>query len=246
MSRCWALGVINFLLINGLTSPKERFFVHTKKHVRYNTFNAVYKERWKDVLGFRQRSLFSTCEVCYAFKTQLANRSISMEQKLGCSEAYRQHLHDTFCDRTMIWSMQAESADFNSSILVIATDGLDQSKFALPREPEMRINSGLTFRSNGMIFQMFCNTLKILLVNLVLDLPAPASLRAKHQRPRMKVHGTWAMGYQLNVFLMDETARHDSSAIIEMLALTIEKVGNFWTIMRWVNFQLCVSIFLTH
>jgi hypothetical protein len=142
--------------------------------------------------------------------------------------------------------MQAESADFNSSILVIATDGLDQSKFALPREPEMRINSGLTFRSNGMIFQMFCNTLKILLVNLVLDLPAPASLRAKHQRPRMKVHGTWAMGYQLNVFLMDETARHDSSAIIEMLALTIEKVGNFWTIMHWVNFQLCVSIFLTH
>ena len=123
-----------------------------------------------------------------------------MEQKLGCLEAYRQHLHDTFCDRTMIWSMQAESADFNSSILVIATDGLDQSKFALPREPEMRINSGLTFRSNGMIFQMFCNTLKILLVNLVLDLPAPASLRAKHQRPRMKVHGTWAMGYQLNVF----------------------------------------------
>ena len=111
-------------------------------------------------------------EVCYAFKTQLANRSISMEQKLGCLEAYRQHLHDTFCDRTMIWSMQAESADFNSSILVIATDGLDQSKFALPREPEMRINSGLTFRSNGMIFQMFCNTLKILLVNLVLDLPA--------------------------------------------------------------------------
>lgn len=112
---------------------------------RYNTFNAVYKERWKDILGFRQKSLFSTCEVCYAFKQQLSNRSLSMEQKLGTLSGYRKHLYDQFCDRTQMWSMQAESQDPNSSLLVIRTDGLDQSKFALPREPELRVNSGLTF-----------------------------------------------------------------------------------------------------
>ena len=48
--------------------------------------------------------------------------------------------------------------------------------------------------------------------------------RSKHQRPRVKVHGAWAFGYTANVFIMDESARHDSSCILEILTQTIEDV----------------------
>lgn len=116
--------------------------------LRYGTFNDVYKRRWSDVLRFRQRNLFTTCEVCFALKGQLNDKSLSMEQKLGSLKLYRSHLHAQFCDRTIIWRLQSESADPSTDILVISTDGLDQSKFALPREPELRNNAALTLIPN--------------------------------------------------------------------------------------------------
>ena len=39
------------------------------------------------------------------------------------------------------------------------------------------------------------------------------------------MHGAWAYGYQLSVMVMDETSAHDSSAIIEIMARTIEDVA---------------------
>ena len=110
---------------------------------RYNTFTDVYKRRWKDVLQFRQKSLFTTCEVCAVLKAQLADRSFTMDQKLGTLHTYRSHLHDQFADRCTLWKLQSEGTDHQSGILFISTDGLDQSKFALPREPGLRANAAL-------------------------------------------------------------------------------------------------------
>ena len=66
-----------------------------------------------------------------------------MEQKLGSLQLYRSHLHDQFADRSLLWKLQAEAADHSSGIIFISTDGLDQSKFALPREPGLRANAAL-------------------------------------------------------------------------------------------------------
>lgn len=121
------------------------FVVHL--YLRYTTFNYVYKERWRDILHFRDASLFTSCEVCCSFKAQLQDRTLSFEQKLGCLQGYRAHLHDQFCDRTVLWTMQSEASDGNSGILLISTDGLDQAKFALPREPELRCNAALTLHT---------------------------------------------------------------------------------------------------
>ena len=130
-----------FLLQN---SPKntEIGWVNVPKP-RYTTFNGVYTKRWKDILRFRAPSEFSCCEVCAAYKTQLADRTLSLEQKLGCLQGYRAHLHDQFCDRTIIWTLQAQGSEPHSGVLMICTDGLDQSKFALPRHPELRVNARL-------------------------------------------------------------------------------------------------------
>lgn len=111
---------------------------------RYTTFNKVYQLRWKDVLRFRDRSMFSQCEICQLLKQDLANKALSFEQKLGAVQMYRAHLHDQFCDRSVCWQIQAESADPSTDVLCICTDGLDQAKFALPRDPGLRTSSALT------------------------------------------------------------------------------------------------------
>lgn len=115
--------------------------------MRYTTFVDVYKRRWKDVLHFRQRSLFTTCEVCSILKAQLSDRALSMEQKLGSLQVYRDHLHSQYCDRCTLWKLQSESAESTSPILFISTDGLDQAKFALPREPGLKASSALILRA---------------------------------------------------------------------------------------------------
>ena len=62
----------------------------------------------------------------------------------------------------------------------------------------------------------------------------PPWLRSKYQRPRLKVHGAWAFGFCLNIFVMDDPSRHDSSAIIEILAITIEDdPGLEFTCLFW-------------
>ena len=214
-----------------------------KPILRYGTFNFVYKKRWQDVLRFRQKSLFTQCEVCWTLKSELSNKTISMEHKLGSLKLYREHLHQQFCDRSTIWKLQSESQDVNTDFVIISTDGLDQSKFALPRDPKLRATAGLISGfffsilfmfflledSEGITRKSIWN-LKVIDVENWFD-PDPAtfissgSLRAKHQRPRVKVHGAWAFGYSLNVYIMDESHPHDSSAIIEILSATLEDVS---------------------
>ena len=110
---------------------------------RYGTFLRVYQRRWKDILGFRQKSLFTTCEICSILKSQLGDKALSLEQKLGTLQQYRTHLHDQYADRTVLWKLQSESADISTDVLLISTDGLDQSKFGLPRDPSLRTNAAL-------------------------------------------------------------------------------------------------------
>ncbi len=133
---------------------RVRFFPSTIA-LRYGTFNDIYKRRWSEILKFRDKSLFTTCEVCFALKAQLGDKSLSMSQKLGSLNLYRDHLHSQYCDRSMVWKLQADSGDGSSEILFISTDGLDQSKFALPREPELRNNAALNLEIEGLNFVWF-------------------------------------------------------------------------------------------
>lgn len=112
-------------------------------YLRYSTFNFVYKERWRDILRFREKNLFTQCEVCQTLKADLADKTLSFDQKLGSLQTYRNHLYDQFCDRTICWRLQAESADPSTDVVTICTDGLDQSKFSLPRDPQLKASAAL-------------------------------------------------------------------------------------------------------
>lgn len=50
-----------------------------------------------------------------------------------------------------------------------------------------------------------------------------SSSTSKLQKPRMKLHGCWAFGFTLQLWCLDETSKHDSACIIEILARTIQR-----------------------
>lgn len=60
-------------------------------------------------------------------------------------------------------------------------------------------------------------------------LPSAPGLRAsasmaKHVRPSLKLHGCWAYGWVLDLHIMDEPTRHDSSTIVEIVSICLERV----------------------
>ena len=54
--------------------------------------------------------------------------------------------------------------------------------------------------------------------------PALRSLSslAAYDRPRCKIHGVWAFGFCISIFVMDDNQKHDSACLIECIALTLE------------------------
>lgn len=112
-------------------------------HCRYGTFLDVYKRRWQDILRFRQKTLFTACEICSILKQQLGDRSLGVEGKLEVLQQYRFHLHSQYRDRCCLWQLQSQSSEPNCEILFISTDGLDQAKFALPRHPDLKANAAV-------------------------------------------------------------------------------------------------------
>ncbi|CAK9086784.1 unnamed protein product [Durusdinium trenchii] len=110
--------------------------------VSYGTFLKVYKERWQSILKFREKNLFSACELCWHFKNDIAN-SKTLEERLGQLVKYRQHLAHQYQDRAICWALQELVLDDQSDLVCIQVDGLDQSKFSLPRDPKLRATSSV-------------------------------------------------------------------------------------------------------
>ena len=68
-----------------------------------------------------------------------------MNDKLAAVAGLRNHLHDQFCDRAAAWQLQDAAMDSLSGLMVVCTDGCDQSKFMMPRDPEFRVSAALIF-----------------------------------------------------------------------------------------------------
>lgn len=110
--------------------------------LRYSTFLSIYKEQWADILKFRQRSMFTQCELCFQFKESIA-KAPSLEEKLASTLQYRQHLSDQYSDRCITWALQELALDDQSDLCVMMTDGMDQGKYALPRDPHLRASAAV-------------------------------------------------------------------------------------------------------
>lgn len=71
-----------------------------------------------------------------------------------------------------------------------------------------------------------------------------ATPRSKLQKPRMKLHGAWNFGFSLDLHCIDETNKHDSSCIIEILAQSIQRVSqlNAISLGNKVVFDFAISL----
>ena len=85
---------------------------------------------------------FTQCEICYQLK-QSMSQAKTMEARLGALLEYRSHLASQYADRALNWSLQELGADEMADTLVLQIDGMDQSKFRLPRDPMLRSTASL-------------------------------------------------------------------------------------------------------
>ena len=145
------------------------------------------------VLKFRSKTMFAQCDICYNLKLSIRKHGLSLEDRFTNLKRYRQHLNDQYQDRTACWSLRAaaEQRQEVNNILVLSLDGMDQAKFAIPRDPLLKA----------------------------------AAAVAKWQKPRLKVHGVWCFGHLLDVKIMDETFKHDSACVIQLISECLEKVA---------------------
>lgn len=99
----------------------------------FTTFWRRWVQVWHGVLRFRTRMEHSKCNTCFRYQ-QLMKVAHSMADKLKHAMAYRQHLAKQFSDRSLYWSLRAASRD-KGPVLTIILDGMDKSKFRLPKYP---------------------------------------------------------------------------------------------------------------
>lgn len=161
---------------------------------------------------------FTVCDVCEQLKSQLHDKSVPLAEKLGAVTRYQQHLKDQYIDRSVAWQMCDVANCQDGDVLVLWLDAMEQAKFAIPRHRGLRTASA-TFLTQKILdlVQNMSNTADRFLILF-------SMLRSKLQKPRMKLHGCWAFGYTLQLFCLDDTSKHDATCIIEILALTIQKV----------------------
>ena len=104
-------------------------------------FHKIRRDDWLTVTTILR---FTQCELCYHYK-QSISKSTSLEQKLAALLAYRAHLAAQYADRAICWTLQELPIDSLSDCIVPQSDGMDQGKFRLPRDPALHAiaSSGL-------------------------------------------------------------------------------------------------------
>ena len=90
-------------------------------------------QAWANTLKFRKKSCHATCSECYKLKARMrkANR---MQEQVEAQIAYLHHLQHQLQDRETYWGIRAR-ARLQADIVSIIADGMDRSKFRLPRFP---------------------------------------------------------------------------------------------------------------
>lgn len=105
---------------------------HGRAAASSTTFFRVLRESgWRCVLRFRGSSTHAECAVCHALKARMRSCRDLQRHAVACDK-YMRHLAGTFADRQCYWQFRERSA-VNGDLLTLIVDGMDKSKFLLPR-----------------------------------------------------------------------------------------------------------------
>ena len=150
-----------------------------------------------------------------------------MEVRLGALKLYRKHLVDQYADRCAWWSLKDISGESMSRTMTIITDGADQASHSLFLGDALGTGSlcwvWVPCFGNG-FFMVLC-----FFSEAKYQIPRDPSLRAcyrssKLARPKLKIHGAWCFGFNLQLAVLEENTTHGSALVVELLMITIEQV----------------------
>ncbi len=135
-----AAGGVRYLPPQSLVEIYDFYCLVEKPHASYDSFLRCFRARWKDRLRIRNaKSTQSKCPECERYK-ELRRSVVSPTDVAKVVESYRTHLQAQYEDRAIdsrISAMAAQAARGvvrdQVSIMSCCLDGMDQSKFRVPR-----------------------------------------------------------------------------------------------------------------
>ncbi|CAE7889335.1 unnamed protein product [Symbiodinium microadriaticum] len=157
----YAASIDSFLLIlyNSLAEPLPTKFVRPHRRFKQQEKTAESEESsgWDSGLEIRSDSgedeemaTFLTSNSNFLFAMQATagftvynvstyqDVALPLPVRLGALRLYRRHLVDQYSDRCAIWSLRDISGDVMSRTLTVTSDGADQAKYCIPRDPKLR------------------------------------------------------------------------------------------------------------
>eukprot|EP00959_Pyramimonas_sp_CCMP1952_P207417 4339018-Pyramimonas_sp.AAC.1 len=107
----------------------------------FKAFKKAYHDKWQHMLGFRDLGQHDRCDTCVEL-TKWRREHPDAQQRKAADTAYRAHLNRMFDDRRLdarlshLSELSCSATSSISSVLHIRIDGMDQSKFKVPRNVE--------------------------------------------------------------------------------------------------------------
>lgn len=180
----------------------------------WSVFYKRWQEKWHLVFEFHHESAHSACDECCRYKqlmkgwlTQLQSdvASAVLENMTG----YQRHLSAVAADRSFI-----------NGLRVAVSSCPDVAGASGSSERSMRPSDYLLVIIDGM------DQAKWRLPRFP-ELRIPKSA-AHLQRPTVVVEAVWVVGHRLDFYLLDKDQHHDSNSIQECLAVSLERVAEFY------------------
>ena len=100
----------------------------------WSTFWRTWHDEWHHILKFRQNSQHTRCNKCHELEMLMRTSRGNFQEKLVIAKNMRDHLRDQFIDRNIYQTTRWLSRnDPGQGVMTIIVDGMDKSKFRLPR-----------------------------------------------------------------------------------------------------------------
>ncbi|CAK9050336.1 unnamed protein product [Durusdinium trenchii] len=107
----------------------------------YSHFTRRYNHRWANILRFAHPTNFPACDDCTAYKTAFEDSTDALD-KFTISKQYKSHLDAVGEDRKFEnWLQDSKPGD---ATLLIHADGMDQSKWVVPRRRHHLLTKSLS------------------------------------------------------------------------------------------------------
>lgn len=97
-------------------------------------------------MSFRAVSQHHECGTCIRHRAMVRALSGHALARAAQQKLYYEHLRQQYLDRICYWSSRSESRQKSMPSVTIITDGMDQSKFSLPRHEAMRSKEYASFQ----------------------------------------------------------------------------------------------------